>query len=772
MAKEVKFNIHLSTSGKEGVVASLRDISVVAQNAVSSIQQLSSVITEWTDANKVQQEAEVKLATVMRQRMAATTADVEAIKSLAAAQQELGIIGDEVQLMGAQQLSTFLNQRAALETLIPAMNNLLAQQKGYNASAGDAVNIGNLLGKVMQGQTSALTRVGITFDEAQQKILQTGDEMQRAATLAEVITANVGEMNAALAQTDAGKAAQLSNTMGDLKEQFGAVFSQLQPTIVAIGQLGMAIGAITSMGTAIRGLGAAFVMLGKSAALASARVKIASVAMYGWNKAAVLARASTIAATLGLKGMSIACRTASIAIRSLYIASGVGAAIAILTTAIDLFVNKTDKAKEKSEALDEELVALKARSEQAKAAWQAQKEMEEAVAEAKKLSATAKTPKNEAEDKSLEYLKQYEDGIETINSLEAKIADLKRQQADADIVSALALQEQIEKLEERRGLFTGEGGVIVTNEIAEEPETDWLAEYERGVRNIAAYEAKIAELRAQQRTVGSDQYKEIEKQVEALEKEQDAFKGIQEAAEEAADEIERISGEDAFKGAYSGIKGISSGVEGITQALEESGTAWEKAISVVDGFVSIYDGIKQVVTIIQALTAVSQAMTVAKTAEATATAASTTATAADATASAVATTAALPEVVAAKALVQVYAQLAAARYMAAHASIPFVGFATGAAFASSSTALIQAVGAIPFAKGGIVSGATLALVGEYPGAANNPEVIAPLDQLRSMMNGGGGGNISLRVQGRDLVGVLSNETRVRSKSGKRTNIVI
>jgi len=41
--------------------------------------------------------------------------------------------------------------------------------------------------------------------------------------------------------------------------------------------------------------------------------------------------------------------------------------------------------------------------------------------------------------------------------------------------------------------------------------------------------------------------------------------------------------------------------------------------------------------------------------------------------------------------------------------------------------------ATPFAAGGIVSGPTNALVGEYAGAQNNPEVIAPLSDLQNMI---------------------------------------
>ena len=51
---------------------------------------------------------------------------------------------------------------------------------------------------------------------------------------------------------------------------------------------------------------------------------------------------------------------------------------------------------------------------------------------------------------------------------------------------------------------------------------------------------------------------------------------------------------------------------------------------------------------------------------------------------------------------------------------------------------------IPLAKGGLAFGPTNALIGEYSGAKNNPEVVAPLDKLKSMLSGGGKSDISLR----------------------------
>ena len=75
-------------------------------------------------------------------------------------------------------------------------------------------------------------------------------------------------------------------------------------------------------------------------------------------------------------------------------------------------------------------------------------------------------------------------------------------------------------------------------------------------------------------------------------------------------------------------------------------------------------------------------------------------------------------------------------------------------------------GVRPFASGGIVSGPTNALIGEYPGARNNPEVVAPLDKLTKIIGGsiGGGdmgGQLSARISGNDLVILLDRASKNR-----------
>jgi predicted DNA-binding protein YlxM (UPF0122 family) len=65
----------------------------------------------------------------------------------------------------------------------------------------------------------------------------------------------------------------------------------------------------------------------------------------------------------------------------------------------------------------------------------------------------------------------------------------------------------------------------------------------------------------------------------------------------------------------------------------------------------------------------------------------------------------------------------------------------------------------PFAAGGIVSGPTAALVGEYPGARTNPEVIAPLNKLQNML----GGNVTFSISGDNLIGTLNRANKTRQR---------
>jgi len=67
------------------------------------------------------------------------------------------------------------------------------------------------------------------------------------------------------------------------------------------------------------------------------------------------------------------------------------------------------------------------------------------------------------------------------------------------------------------------------------------------------------------------------------------------------------------------------------------------------------------------------------------------------------------------------------------------------------------------AEGGLAYGMTTAIVGEYGGAKSNPEVIAPLNKLQGIMEGGKQNvTVTGRISGKDIV--LSNERGTRARN--------
>ena len=74
------------------------------------------------------------------------------------------------------------------------------------------------------------------------------------------------------------------------------------------------------------------------------------------------------------------------------------------------------------------------------------------------------------------------------------------------------------------------------------------------------------------------------------------------------------------------------------------------------------------------------------------------------------------------------------------------------AMGAAQIGVIQSTPLPTFAQGGIVSGPTVGLMGEYAGASSNPEVIAPLSKLKSMMSSGQQTvQVVGRISGNDII---------------------
>lgn len=88
---------------------------------------------------------------------------------------------------------------------------------------------------------------------------------------------------------------------------------------------------------------------------------------------------------------------------------------------------------------------------------------------------------------------------------------------------------------------------------------------------------------------------------------------------------------------------------------------------------------------------------------------------------------------------------------------PPLNFVLAGLTSAATAAQIAVIASQSFADGGIVSGPVNALVGEYPGARSNPEVIAPLSKLKNILDTPGSNDYRFVIEGTELVGVLDNQ---------------
>ena len=384
MAKEIKFNIKLLIDGKEQLVTAstsakeLRDnldaakssaakfrekmitvnqTVVALQNASSAINGLRDTMAGLTASYNAVQQANTQLTTVMRQRMEATEEDIKKVNEVIGAQSKLGVIGGTIQKTGAQQIATFLKEKGTLEQLIPAMNDLLAQQKGLNATQEDARSVANLMGKAMTGQTSALRRVGITFSEAQENIMKYGTEQQRAAMLAQIITDNVGHMNAQLGKTDAGQLKQAEMQFAAIKVQIGELVSKWLPKITFAAQALTIVNSMISLGNSIKGATMVIANFGIT-------TKAVNAVCIGFRASVVGLTAVTRVMQAAFTGATIGATTLKVAIKSLLISTGVGVAVWALTEAISYLATSSDKAAGSTKQLTAEEEAAQAARQQ------------------------------------------------------------------------------------------------------------------------------------------------------------------------------------------------------------------------------------------------------------------------------------------------------------------------------------------------------------------------------------------------------------------------
>jgi len=859
MSKSVKFAIDLQVNGKNvigEVAVKARDLaSGLAeaqtkggklfetllkfnqvtrsfQDVFHGLQQLTGAMHSYTQAYTAQQQAETQLATAMRNTMNATNEQIDSIKNLTAAQQELGVVGDEVQLAGAQVLATHLKHTETLRLLIPAMNDLAVAQNGVNVTSENAASVAALLGKAMEGNVNALKRMGISFTESQKQIMETGGESQRAAVLVDVLSQRFGGMNESLANTAAGGLQQASNSFGDMKERIGALFIQFEPTLQKAGELGLA-----------------FMALGQTCAALRASFTAVKTVILSVRSAEIVATATAAIHTQTLRVLSAVMRATGVsanvlrlAIRSLMIATGVGAAIVALTFIIEKLAGAADKGASAERDLADATGSLKEAEEagtQAAAAARAEMDREIAkLGDLIKSKADTRAAVQELNNKYGEWFgmcstaQQWYDALIKSSdaycqqlAYEAQMRVYYEKKAQLEIERERIRSQQRELIESGKdtagrpmGGFSGLRGAGQTDYVAskemlelnarENTLTDQINEEQKNIDTtkglmgdlkpagaalpkttpktgtvrpssagsastgggetflagqLGWYDQQISELNKQRLHLSDpEDIRNLDEQIQKL---KDARTLIESMTQFSADERNRFGalsgggitatstlgeleipsppenywvdqvakdwllGESAMKRYFSEFQKEHKLTEGFqsdsADAIDEHNKGLQKAGSLVQSFGQSFS-------------------TIGKNME-------------------------QPVMEAAGIIAQAIATmlLGYAQATAQGTKLGPIGWAAMAisGLATVTTVIEQMKNIGQYANGALAFGPTLGIFGEYTGARNNPEVVAPLDRLRSYLGDGGGKpvDVRVRIKERDFVGMSRKSNRYRGR---------
>lgn len=289
-----------------------------------AIDSVGESISECSSLYNFQIAQETKLESVMRSRMKATDETIQSIKNFASEQQKIGVIGDEVQLAGAQELATYLDNAENLKTLLPMLNNLAIQASADgNVSSQLETSLATMVGKVMEGNLSGMSRRGWKFTEAEQAAFKQMNETQRANFLANYAKDAIGNQNEDFAKTAQGQMIQVQNQIGDLKEEVGRAilpFTQLKAIVTGNWKISFyenivkalnfmtknidkVIFALGALGVAVIAAAGAFIALhwaSISAAIASTVAWLAALGPIGLIIAAVVALLGILSYFIGV----------------------------------------------------------------------------------------------------------------------------------------------------------------------------------------------------------------------------------------------------------------------------------------------------------------------------------------------------------------------------------------------------------------------------------------------------------------------------------------
>lgn len=219
--------------------SSFKTIAAAAASAAAayfSFSAANSLIRESIHLAGIQETQEIRLAAVTRATGEASGFTAAELYKMAGGLQEVTTFGDEATIGAMAVLATFkqikgdIFERAtrAAQDMAVTMGNGAANAAQLEAAM---LQVGKALQEPITGM-SALSRVGVTFSEAQKEqvkgLIESGDLMAAQRVILAELEGQFKGAAAAARGTWAGAVTAAGNALGDLKEQLGFVITRNQ----------------------------------------------------------------------------------------------------------------------------------------------------------------------------------------------------------------------------------------------------------------------------------------------------------------------------------------------------------------------------------------------------------------------------------------------------------------------------------------------------------------------------------------------------------------
>lgn len=224
-AESIQDDFNKSLEKGENNAAGLLGKIVGFVGAYAGYKAFTGFMSSALDMANEQIRAEQRLQTIMGNIQGMTQDGIDYVKNYAKEIENATSVASSVGIFGQSQMAQYVYDPENIVALTDSMYNLAMETYGVGFSMEQVMQTGNLMGKVMLGDINALSRNGFNIDkiftEAEQKLLLTGNEGERAALVIEMIEENLEGLAAAMRNTPEGAINALANQWNNVKTIIG-----------------------------------------------------------------------------------------------------------------------------------------------------------------------------------------------------------------------------------------------------------------------------------------------------------------------------------------------------------------------------------------------------------------------------------------------------------------------------------------------------------------------------------------------------------------------